>query len=61
MTGDIVHVGLVLAAEGVFETRKIRVLSQFGRAGEYIHDVRDVPEAYGQLVLKFYSESRRAR
>jgi hypothetical protein len=51
----------VLAAEGVFETRKIRVLSQFGRAGEYIHDVRDVPEAYCQLVLKFYSESRRAR
>lgn len=59
-TDDIIHVGLVLAAEGVFETRKIRVLSQFGRIGEYIHDVRDVPEPYGQPVLKFYSESRKA-
>jgi len=30
---------LVLAAEMMFETKKIRVLSQFGRDGEYIHDL----------------------
>jgi len=38
-TEDIKHVGLVLAAEMMFETKKIRVLSQFGRDGEYIHDL----------------------
>jgi hypothetical protein len=59
-TDDIIHIGLVLATEGVFETRKIRVLSQFGRIGEYIHDAHDVPEPYGHPLLKFYSESRKA-
>jgi len=57
-TGAIVHVGIVLAAEGVFETRRIRVLSQFGRDGEYIHDLHDIPEFYGQPVFRFYSERR---
>lgn len=59
-TDDIVHVGLVLMTEGVFQTRKILILSQFGRAGEYIHDAHDIPEPYGEPVVKFYSESRKA-
>jgi hypothetical protein len=59
-TQDIKHVGLVLAAEVMFEAKKIRVLSQFGRDGEYIHDLDDVPDFYGKTVVKFYSESRKA-
>ena len=59
-TGDIKHVGVVLAAEVMFETKRIRVLSQFGRDGEYIHDVDDVPSFYGQTVVRFYSERRTA-
>jgi hypothetical protein len=59
-TGDIIHVGLVLAADVIYGTTRVRVLSQFGRDGEYIHDLYDVPEAYGQPVLKFYSERRKA-
>lgn len=59
-TGDIQHVGLVLASEVMFQTKKIRVLSQFGRDGEYIHDLHDVPNFYGKTVVKFYSESRKA-
>jgi len=57
-TEDIKHVGLVLAAEVMFGTKKIRVLSQFGRDGEYIHDLDDVPRFYGETIIKFYSESR---
>jgi len=59
-TEDIKHVGLVLAAEMMFETKRIRVLSQFGRDGEYIHDLDDVPNFYGKTVVRFYSESRKA-
>jgi hypothetical protein len=59
-TEDIKHVGLVLASEGMFETKKIRVLSQFGRDGEYVHEVNDVPNFYGETVVKFYSERRKA-
>lgn len=59
-TDDVKHVGLVLAAEVMFETKRIRVLSQFGRDGEYVHDLDDVPDFYGKMVVKFYSESRRA-
>jgi hypothetical protein len=58
-TDEIIHVGLVLAAEVAFEKKRIRVLSQFGRVGEYIHDAHDVPPAYGQPVVKFYSERRK--
>ena len=57
-TDDIIHVGLVMSNEGVFETRTIRVLSQFGRDGEYLHDANDVPEMYGQPTVTFYSERR---
>jgi hypothetical protein len=59
VTDDIIHVGVVQAAEVMFEMKKIRVLSQFGRDGEYIHDVHDVPDVYGRPVLKFYIESRK--
>jgi hypothetical protein len=59
-TDDIKHVGLVLAAEVMFETKRIRVLSQFGRDGEYVHDLDDVPNFYGNMVVKFYSEKRKA-
>ena len=43
----------------MFETKKIRVLSKFGRDGEYIHDLDDVPDFYGKMAVKFYSESRK--
>jgi hypothetical protein len=59
---EIIHVGLVISVEGVFETKKIRVLSQFGRDGEYFHDAVDIPEGYtekGMPTIKFYSESRK--
>ncbi|MEI9975617.1 MAG: hypothetical protein WDO73_28270 [Ignavibacteriota bacterium] len=59
-TDEIKHVGLVLAAEVMFESKRIRVLSQFGRDGEYIHDLDDVPDFYGKIVIKFYTESRKA-
>jgi hypothetical protein len=59
-TDDIKHVGVVLAAEVMFETKRIRVLSQFGRDGEYIHDLDDLPDFYGNMVVKFYSERRKA-
>ena len=36
----------------------IRVLSQWGRDGEYFHDYRDVPYWLGTPV-KFYSERRK--
>jgi len=57
---DVKHVGLVLSAEVMFEAKRIRVLSQFGRDGEYIHDLDDVPEFYGKTVVRFYSERRKA-
>jgi hypothetical protein len=62
-TADIIHVGMVISVEGMFETKKIRVLSQFGRDGEYFHDATDIPEMYtahGPPIIKFYSESRKA-
>lgn len=61
-TDDIIHVGTVISVEGAFESRKIRVLSQFGRDGEYFHDATDIPEMYaaqGPPTITFYGESRK--
>jgi hypothetical protein len=58
--GEISHVGLVVSNELVFgaeSSRQIKVLSQFGRDGEYFHDYMDIPVRYGSSV-KFYSERR---
>lgn len=60
-TGEVLHVGWVVANHLAIEggsVRKIRILSQFGRDGEYFHDHTDVPSMYGRK-FRFYSESRR--
>lgn len=61
-TGEVLHVGRVVSNQVAFgseSSRQIKVLSQFGRDGEYFHDHTDVPEAYGKS-FKFYSERRSA-
>ena len=51
--GEVCHVGLVIEATpdlGGGGPTKIRVLSKWGRDGEYEHDVDDVPPLYGRLA-----------
>jgi hypothetical protein len=54
-TGDIIHVGVVISKEVAFQARTIRVLSQFGRDGEYFHDLHDVPAPYEQHGAASYN------
>lgn len=56
-SSGITHIGIVVVNQMEIGRRDLRVLSQFGRDGEYIHDLLDVPEGYG-TVVKFYSERR---
>jgi hypothetical protein len=60
LDGDISHVALVVSnapdlADG---SSNIRVLSQWGFDGEYLHDYRDVHPSLGRPV-QFYSERRK--
>lgn len=61
--GEISHIAVVVSpaaiAESASEKLKIRVLSQWGADGEYLHDYADVNERLGKPD-KFYSERRRA-
>lgn len=55
---EIQHIGVVVLNQlKIGGGRDLKVLSQFGRDGEYIHDLLDVPELYGSVV-RFYSERR---
>ena len=68
VTGDVVvyesdgetsHVAIVVSNEPDFRdgSSNIRVLSQWGFDGEYLHDYRDVHAALGRPV-RFYTERR---
>jgi hypothetical protein len=59
--GDVSHVAVAVSNEPDLTSggSNIRVLSQWGSDGEYLHDYRDVPPFLGKPV-KFYSERRRA-
>ncbi|MDX1984553.1 MAG: hypothetical protein SFV51_30055 [Bryobacteraceae bacterium] len=56
-TCEVLHVGRVVSNQKIFSERQIRILSQFGRDGEYFHDHTDIPQVYGKH-FKFYSERR---
>jgi hypothetical protein len=60
MPDVISHVAVAVSNEPELSdgSSNIRVLSQWGRNGEYFHDYRDVPHWLGTPV-KFYSERRR--
>jgi hypothetical protein len=53
------HVGIVVSMDPDLSNAKlrIRVLSQWGYDGEYLHEVLDVPEAFGSEV-EYWSERR---
>lgn len=55
----ITHIGIIAERQPdvCFGEWKITVISKWGGAGEYIHSLRDVPTAYGELV-EFWSERR---
>lgn len=68
MVGDVVayrkvkgspieHVAVVIGVD--LMKAQIRALSQWGEDGEYIHLVKDVPDAYGS-VIEYWSERRMA-
>ncbi len=56
---EISHVGLVIEVKALLAEAdvRIKVLSQWGRDGEYIHDEADVPTVYGQY-REYYTERR---
>ena len=58
--GEVSHVAVVVSNDPRLTDggSVIRVLSQWGSDGEYLHDYRDVPPLLG-LPVKFYSERRR--
>lgn len=53
------HVGLIVGREPIVEqgSVQITVLSQWGYDGEYLHDLNDVPELYGNLS-EFWTERK---
>lgn len=55
----VCHVGVVLTVEPEINTasRRIRVMSQWGADGEYIHFIEDVPEILGEPV-EYWTERR---
>ena len=57
--GEAQHVAMVIAVEKKVDLLHprwiIKVLSQWGADGEYIHELTDVPESYGGPIA-FYSE-----
>jgi len=65
MIGDVVlyrdannqpsHVALIMAVETIGRMRNIKVLSKWGKDGEFIHFVEDVLEQMGRAV-EFYTE-----
>lgn len=61
--GAIIHVGIIVAVKHDFSSgdTSFRVLSQFGSAGEYLHEADDLPEglsaASGQPNLSVWSEA----
>jgi hypothetical protein len=59
--GDVSHVAIAVSNEPDLTngSSNIRVLSQWGSDGEYLHDYRDVPLSLGRPA-RFYSERRRA-
>jgi hypothetical protein len=59
--GEITHVAIVVTNVPVLAdgTSNIKVLSQWGFDGEYLHDYRDVHPSYG-VPVRFYSERRTA-
>jgi hypothetical protein len=60
LDGDISHVAVVVsnAPDLTDGSSNIRVLSQWGFDGEYLHDYRDVHPSLGRPV-QFYSERRK--
>lgn len=50
--GDLRHVGILFEREADFRTArwKIRVLSPWGFAGEFFHDLGDVPPIFGEAT-----------
>jgi hypothetical protein len=58
---EIAHIGQVVAVEPNVQTasQSVTVLSKWGKGGEYLHDVADVPEAYGSQWF-FWTERRLA-
>ena len=63
--GELVHVGLVICVTHVVRTAstQLLVLSQFGSAGEYLHDGDDLPHglliATPTPILSVWSEAMR--
>lgn len=57
--GEMQHVGLVLDSAPDVEAASWRatVLSQWGRDGEYVHALREVPEVYGGRI-QFFTERK---
>lgn len=51
-TGAVTHVGFVARAEVSLmgEPTRLRILSQWGFDGEYLHDADAVPSVYGRLA-----------
>lgn len=58
-SNEIDHIGVIIGLEKFPQTAeiKIRVLSQWGFDGEYIHDELNVPSLYGKH-LEYYSERK---
>ena len=56
--GEMAHVGVVLEVKPRVETADFGflILSKWGADGEYIHDVKDVPELFNQRGYEFHSE-----
>jgi hypothetical protein len=57
--GEISHVAVVISNHANLEdgSSRIRVVSQWGSDGEYLHDYRDVPPWLGKPA-RFYTERR---
>jgi hypothetical protein len=58
--GEISHVAVVVSNDPNLQdgSSRIRVLSQWGWDGEYLHDYQDVPPLLGRPV-RFYTERRK--
>ena len=58
--GDISHVAVVVSNDANLQdgTSRVRVLSQWGSHGEYLHHYQDVHPSLGKPV-RFYSERRK--